>query len=143
MSYSPRSGRILQSDGTTRNIVDILGGGTPKRMAKLDIQFFAAQGDEIIGEDGNVYSFTELLQSAGGSTSVTWDDVQNKPTEFTPTAHTHAISDITNLSTSLSEKLTATQAAAQADSTAADIAGLVADFNALLAKLRTAGIIAT
>lgn len=40
-------------------------------------------------------------------------------------------------------KLTATQAEAQADSTATDVAGLVADFNALLAKLRTAGIIAT
>ena len=33
------------------------------------------------------------------------------------------------------------KAAAQADSTATTIAGLVADFNNLLAKLRTAGII--
>ena len=36
-----------------------------------------------------------------------------------------------------------TPAAAQADSTATDVAGLVTDFNALLAKLRAAGIIAT
>lgn len=35
------------------------------------------------------------------------------------------------------------QAAAQADSTAIDVPGLVADFNALLAKLRTAGVIAS
>lgn len=35
------------------------------------------------------------------------------------------------------------QAAAQPDSTATDAAGVVADFNALLAKLRTAGILAT
>ncbi|MEB4780816.1 head fiber protein [Paenibacillus jamilae] len=34
------------------------------------------------------------------------------------------------------------QAAAQANSTATDVAGLVADFNSLLGKLRTAGIIA-
>lgn len=34
------------------------------------------------------------------------------------------------------------QAAAQADSTAADVAGLVTDFNALLAKLRAAGLMA-
>ncbi len=33
------------------------------------------------------------------------------------------------------------QVAAQADSTATTIAGLVSDFNALLAKLRTAGIL--
>jgi len=35
------------------------------------------------------------------------------------------------------------QAAAQANSTATDVAGIVADFNALLAKLRAAGIIAS
>jgi len=34
------------------------------------------------------------------------------------------------------------QAVAQADSTATDVAGLKADFNALLAKLRTAGSLA-
>lgn len=33
--------------------------------------------------------------------------------------------------------------AAQADSTATDVTGLKADFNALLAKLRTAGVIAS
>lgn len=36
---------------------------------------------------------------------------------------------------------TVKKAAAQADSTATDVAGLKADFNALLAKLRTAGVI--
>lgn len=35
------------------------------------------------------------------------------------------------------------QAAAQADSVAADVASIVADFNALLAKLRSAGLMAT
>lgn len=34
------------------------------------------------------------------------------------------------------------QAEAQADSVATDVPGLLADFNALLAKLRTAGIVA-
>ncbi|EBV1532032.1 hypothetical protein DNY80_24405 [Salmonella enterica subsp. enterica serovar Kentucky] len=34
------------------------------------------------------------------------------------------------------------QSVAQADSTATTVAGLVSDFNALLAKLRTAGILA-
>lgn len=34
------------------------------------------------------------------------------------------------------------KAAAQADSTATDVAGLVTDFNALLAKLKTAGLMA-
>jgi hypothetical protein len=37
----------------------------------------------------------------------------------------------------------ATPAAPQADSTATDVTGLKADFNALLAKLRTAGLMRT
>lgn len=41
-----------------------------------------------------------------------------------------------------STKLTATKATVQANSTATDVAGLVSDFNALLAKLKTAGIMA-
>lgn len=36
---------------------------------------------------------------------------------------------------------TVKKAAAQADSTATDVAGLKTDFNALLAKLRSAGVI--
>ena len=36
-----------------------------------------------------------------------------------------------------------TQSAAQADSIASDVAGIVADFNSLLAKLRTAKLLAT
>lgn len=57
-------------------------------------------------------------------------------------SHTHSISQVSGLQAALDSKLTATQAAAQADSTAADVATLVADFNALLAKLRAAGIMA-
>lgn len=37
--------------------------------------------------------------------------------------------------------LLATKAAAQVDSTATDVAGLKTDFNGLLAKLRTAGLL--
>jgi hypothetical protein len=46
------------------------------------------------------------------------------------------------LETQMNTKLTATKATLQANSTATDIAGLVSDFNALLAKLKTAGIMA-
>lgn len=46
----------------------------------------------------------------------------------------------TDTTKSLHGKLTAKKAAAQADSTATDVAGIVTDFNELLAKLRAAGI---
>jgi len=45
-----------------------------------------------------------------------------------------------SVQTALNAKLTATKAATQANSTAVDVAGIVTDFNALLAKLKTAGI---
>lgn len=57
-------------------------------------------------------------------------------------SHTHSISQVSNLQSALDAKLTAAQAEAQADSEAADLETLVADFNALLAKLRAAGIMA-
>jgi hypothetical protein len=41
----------------------------------------------------------------------------------------------------LGSVVSANKVAAQADSTATDVAGLKTDFNALLAKLRTAGIL--
>ncbi|MBA4542897.1 hypothetical protein H1164_08280 [Thermoactinomyces daqus] len=48
----------------------------------------------------------------------------------------------TEVDSKLAAKLSASQAEAQADSSAEDVARLVADFNALLAKLRAAGIMA-
>ncbi|ASB87734.1 hypothetical protein [Bacillus sonorensis] len=45
-----------------------------------------------------------------------------------------------DVKSALDGKLTATKAATQANSAAADVDGLKADFNALLAKLKTAGL---
>src|SRR5690606_27883414 len=95
---------------------------------------------------------------------VSWSDITGKTSTFPPASHTHEIEDVnglqsaldgkaaashthsisqvSNLQSALDAKLTATQAEAQADSTAEDVATLVADFNALLAKLRAAGIMA-
>lgn len=70
--------------------------------------------------------------------------------------HTHPFTEITGVAVAAqipslaaskitSGRLAAAQmfqAPAQPNSTATDVAGLVADFNALLAKLRTAGILA-
>lgn len=93
--------------------------------------------------------------------SGSYGDLTGVPSTFEPSAHTHSASDInsgvltaariptlaqskvTNLVSDLASKLTASQGAAIADSVAADITTLVADFNSLLAVLRTAGIIAT
>ncbi|GAA4880543.1 hypothetical protein GCM10023310_70940 [Paenibacillus vulneris] len=94
--------------------------------------------------------------------TVPWAGITGKPTTFTPATHTHSIADVTNLQstlnskaaavhthsitdvnglqTALEGKLTASKMVSQTDSTAEDIAGLVLDFNALLQKLRNAGL---
>lgn len=62
----------------------------------------------ILGEDGKVYNIVTLLQNiaanSGGTSEVTWADVQDKPTSFTPSAHTHEISDVTDLQGALDGK---------------------------------------
>ncbi len=55
---------------------------------------------------------------------------------------THLLIGETNLKLLLDGKLTAEKAAVQADSTAATIAELKTDFNALLARLQAAGLMA-
>ncbi|KKB71862.1 hypothetical protein [Bacillus sp. FSL M8-0168] len=47
-----------------------------------------------------------------------------------------------DVTAALDAKLTASKAATQANSAATDVAGIVADFNALLAKLKTAKLMA-
>ncbi|MFV8869566.1 head fiber protein [Serratia fonticola] len=87
----------------------------------------ARQRQKVIRNDGGV-QVVEVL--SGGSASVAWGDVTGKPTTFAPvTATTLVIGGVK-------------QAATQANSTATDAAGLVTDFNALLAKLKAAGIMA-
>jgi hypothetical protein len=44
-----------------------------------------------------------VATSAGGS-SVEWTDVLNKPTTFPPSSHTHAITEVTDLQSSLDAK---------------------------------------
>lgn len=99
----------------------------------------------------------------GGSTAIAWGDVAGKPATFPPaigTTATTALAGNTTLLTLGASASTAAagnhthaaatttvlgfvkMAAAQANSTATDAAGLVVDFNALLAKLKAAGLIA-
>lgn len=111
------------------------------------------------------------IADAGGG-SVAWSDVTGKPAAFpaaVPVATATALATgrtiaLTGGATGTSGAFTGAanasipvtlatptttvrggviQAAAQANSTATDVAGVVTDLNALLAKLRTAGVIAT
>ncbi|CAI1975919.1 head fiber protein [Serratia proteamaculans] len=87
----------------------------------------ATQRQKVIRNDGGV-QVVEVL--SGGGSSVAWGDITGKPTTFAPVAATASVTGGVK------------QAATQANSTATDAAGVVADLNALLAKLKAAGIMA-
>ncbi|MCC8456053.1 head fiber protein [Streptomyces rochei] len=87
----------------------------------------ATQRQKVIRNDGGV-QVVEVL--SGGGSSVAWGDITGKPTTFAPVAATASVVGGVK------------QAATQANSTATDAAGVVTDFNALLAKLKAAGIMA-
>jgi hypothetical protein len=140
--YAPRTGRIIGEDGEVYNLVDLLqnaGGGTVED-GSITTEKIAdgAVTTEKLAADAKA----PLAGTADTANAIAWASVSGKPTTFTPSSHTHDISDVTNLQTTLNNKLTATQAAAQENSMAEDVATLVTDFNALLQKLRDAGIMA-
>lgn len=107
----------------------------------------------------------DLVETAA-NTPTAWADVSGKPATFAPTIGATAATAVAGNDARLTAGAAGTAtvralgttgttaaagndarfptgtAVAQADSTATDVAGLVTDFNALLAKLRTRGVIA-
>jgi hypothetical protein len=57
------------------------------------------------------------VADASGTSSVDWTSVLNKPTTFPPSAHTHAIADVTNLQTALDGKAALVHTHVKADIT--------------------------
>lgn len=79
---------------------------------------------------GQSISVADIISGSGGGGAVAWADITGKPTTFAPVAATTSVVGGVKM------------AATQANSTATDAAGLVTDFNSLLAKLKAAGIMA-
>ncbi|WP_420959357.1 head fiber protein [Brucella sp. IR073] len=84
--------------------------------------------------------------ASGAPSSVSWDSITGKPSTFAPTIGTTATTakagNYTPPAATTSAAGIVRQAATQANSTATDVAGLVSDFNGLLAKLKAAGLMA-
>ncbi|MDI6617881.1 MAG: hypothetical protein QME45_04275 [Clostridiales bacterium] len=126
-NYAPAAAKWILPDGT---ITDKLQVESTPAAGSITTEMFAANAK------------APYAGTADNANAVAWANVSGKPSTFAPSAHTHVMANITDLAAVLNAKLTATKAATQADSTATDIAGLVADFNALLAKLKAAGLMA-
>jgi hypothetical protein len=67
------------------------------------VQDIQGGGSTTVTDDGNG-NFT-VTSTGGSGTDPEWADVQNKPTEFPPSFHTHPISEVVDLQSELDDKL--------------------------------------
>ena len=121
---------LIVADDTARFALttsEIQNGDTVKVTATSKMYFVKDQ-TKLSTEDGyEVYT-------AGTATAVPWSGVTGKPSTFTPSSHTHAISDITNLQDTLNGK-----AASSHNHSAANITSGTLDAARLPASGITAG----
>src|SRR5690606_31906920 len=78
--------------------------------AKETPQGAQAKADQA---EANAKNYTD--QQIANLPDPSWDDIQNKPSSFPPSSHTHAISDITDLQQALDSKETPQGAQQKAD----------------------------
>lgn len=74
---SPKSGRIIAEDGTVKNLVDLLGGGTPVGDEVYPLEKMSPSSGRVIGEDGKIYNVVNLLEGIENEIS----DIQEEQTE--------------------------------------------------------------
>lgn len=75
---------------------DTSGGGA-KTLAELqDVQLTSLSSDQILKYNGSKWVNVPITEVKGATS---WNEIEDKPTTFTPSAHTHTVADITNIST--------------------------------------------
>lgn len=67
-------------------------------MAAIDFPNSPAVND-VFTAGNSTYKWTGAAWISNNLGTIAWTDVTGKPTEFTPSAHTHATSDVTGLQT--------------------------------------------
>lgn len=61
--YAIKSGYIIDESGESKNIVTILGGGTPVSEKIYNTSRYSPNGGRVLGEDGKIYNLVDLLQN--------------------------------------------------------------------------------
>ena len=68
---------------------------------------WSSDGSKVNLKCDNYKTATDYATSAGSASSVAWDNVSGKPSTYSPSSHTHSISNITNLQSTLDGKASA------------------------------------
>lgn len=80
--------------------------------------------------EGNPVPVKISQLGGGGGGPVNWDDIQDKPTSFPPSSHTHSISDVSGLQNALDGKANTSHT-----HNISDISGLQAALDNLQAQI--------
>ena len=92
----------LLSEGTNNKLVSQTEkntwSGKQDALSATQLANITAGGTALQPGD----DISELTNDAGYITGVTWNDVENKPSTFTPSTHNHTSSQITDLDTTIS-----------------------------------------
>lgn len=73
--------------------------------------------NQIFTAGNSSYRWTGVAWVSNNLGQISWNDVTNKPATFTPSAHTHVISDVTSLQTALDGKAASAHTHVKADIT--------------------------
>lgn len=102
-SVANRTGAIVLTAADVSGLSSVATSGVYSSLTGLPT-IPAAQ----VNSDWSATSGVSQILNKPALFSGSWNDLTNKPTTFTPSAHTHTISDITNLQTTLDTKITST-----------------------------------
>lgn len=96
-------------------VVASLPTASASTMGKLYLVAISGSGDNnfkeyVTVENNGSYDWEKLGEISGSGLSVDWADITSKPSSFTPSSHTHNISDVNALATTLSSKADNTSA---------------------------------
>ena len=96
-------------------VVSSLPTASQSTMGKLYLVAISGSSDNnfkeyITVKSGSTYSWEKLGEISGSGLSVDWNDITSKPSTFPPSSHTHSISDVNALTTTLSSKANNTSA---------------------------------
>lgn len=98
--------------------IEVGSGGTGSSIEVVDNLESTSSTAALSARQGKILS--ELIADK----TVTWDTLQNKPSSFTPSAHSHTIANVTGLQTQLDSK-----ASSSHTHTIANISNLQAELN--------------
>lgn len=101
-SVAGRTGAITLTAGDVSGLSSVATSGAYSSLSGLPSIPAAQVNSDWAATSGVTQILNKPVLFSGS-----WNDLTNKPTSFTPSAHTHLISDITNLQTTLDTKITA------------------------------------